>query len=474
MAKDNLIRWTNLLVFGLTVFLVFCLIFESFIELPILVVWLGKWHPLLLHFPIVLLLMAAIFGLFGKKVPKLLLTVAVISTLVTAITGFFLGTQSSPKGDLIFWHQWMGSVLALLAVVWFVLADRFKSPSVWTKGLQIVMILLVGATGHFGGMITHGEDFLALPSAKQEESIPENALIYKHVVARILDKNCVSCHNPNKKKGELLLTSLEALREGGETGPSFVVGKPEHSEIIKRLRLPVEDEEHMPPDGKKPLNEDEIKIIERWITLGASDTLRLNHLPDSEPLATLIKSSMQPVNTDNWKNLPKVADSTLQNLASDYLTIKRIAGGSHALGISVFMPPEYDISLLTSLDRITPNIVELDLSGLPLSMKEMEVVARFKNLERLEIDRSPIADAEFALLSGLSKLSHLKAYSTKITDESLQTLRKLKSLKSLYVWDTNISETTLIQLKKEMPILQVNYGIGEELKTVFMAKDSIL
>lgn len=46
--------------------------------------------------------MAAVIGLFNQIVPKLLLTVATLSALVTAITGFFLGTESVPKGDLLF------------------------------------------------------------------------------------------------------------------------------------------------------------------------------------------------------------------------------------------------------------------------------------------------------------------------------------------------------------------------------------
>lgn len=472
MSKNTLLSWTNLLVFGLTIFLIFCLIFESFIELPVLVVWLGRWHPLLLHFPIVLLLMAALLGFFGRKVPLLLLTLAVVSALVTAITGFFLGTQSSPKGGLIFWHQWMGSLLALLAVLWFVLANRMGSKSNWIKGLQLIIIILIGFTGHYGGMITHGEDFLALPNTRQKEKLPENPLLYKHVVSRILDNNCVSCHNPNKKKGELLMTTLEALRTGGESGPALVEGQPEKSELIRRLHLPMEDEEHMPPDGKKPPNDNEIRILERWIALGASDTLRLNHLDENEPLALLIKTMMQPKDIDTWKTLPKVLDSTIENLASDYLTIKRISGNSNALSVSVFMQPEYNTVLIRSLGRVAINIVELDLSGLPLGAIEMEVVAKCKNLERLEVDRTPITDAELAKLAELNKLKHLKAYGTKITDESLPVFRKLKALKTLYIWDTNISEPAIIQFKKEMPILHVDYGIEAELETLLKAKDS--
>ncbi|MCK0137384.1 c-type cytochrome domain-containing protein [Arenibacter sp. S6351L] len=474
MAQKNSTPWVDYVIFGLTVFLVFCLIFESFIDLPSLVAWLGRWHPLILHFPIVLLLMAAVIGLFNQIVPKLLLTIATLSALVTAITGFFLGTESVPKGDLLFWHQWMGAGVAILAVVWYWLSTNHLQQTYLVKGIQVVLILLVGLTGHYGGMITHGEDFLALPRSKKLEKIPDDPLIYEHIVYRVLDNNCIGCHNPNKKKGELLMTSISELIKGGESGPALVSGDPEKSELIRRLHLPVEDEEHMPPEGKKPLTDDEIQILERWIALGASDTLKLSHLDNSEPLVGMVKKMMDSGTKNSWAKLPKVADSTLQNLASDYVTIKRIASNSQALSISVYLPPEYDSKNITDLKRIANNIVELDLSGIPLGEKEMELVAMCKNLEWLEVDRTPITDAEFAKITGLENLRVLKAYETGISDESVAILKDFKGLKSLYVWDTQMSDQGLSELREAMPNLHLDYGIDPELKMEFIEKDTIV
>ena len=102
MTYTSKSRWVDYVVLGLSVFLIFCLLFESYIELPRLVSWVGRWHPLVLHFPIVLLLIAIFLGLTGKKVPHLLLTVGVLSALITAVSGFFLGKDALVKGDLLF------------------------------------------------------------------------------------------------------------------------------------------------------------------------------------------------------------------------------------------------------------------------------------------------------------------------------------------------------------------------------------
>ena len=58
MAFTQQNSWTKYLIFGLSVFLIFILLFESQIEPPQFVKWIGRGHPLILHFPIVLLLIA--------------------------------------------------------------------------------------------------------------------------------------------------------------------------------------------------------------------------------------------------------------------------------------------------------------------------------------------------------------------------------------------------------------------------------
>jgi len=466
-------RWIDYAVFGLSLFLIFCLIFDSYIELPRLVGWIGRLHPLVLHFPIVLLLICVFLGLTGRKIPKLLLTLAVTFALLTAISGFFLGKETGAKGDLLYWHQWMGGGLALLAAMWYWLAQSKSESQILTKILQVVIVGLVLVTGHYGGMVTHGEDFLALPKEKREEKIPENPLIYKDVVSRILDDKCVSCHNPNKKKGELLMTTLNGLLIGGEVGNTVIPGNPGESELIRRLHLPFEDEEHMPPEGKKPLEGFEVQILERWIALGASDTLRLEQLKKSEPMVELIHGLMRPDPAEKWAQLPKVADSTLRNLSSDYLTINRISSNVNALSIDVFMPPEYDSKVITKLNRVAGNIVELDMSGLPISHEEIRLIAACKNLEWLEIDKTAIGDEELDTLAILSKLETLKVFETNITDESIGVFANMANLKSLYIWRTSVSKDGVDRLKSKKPALLINNGIDKELKSFFIAKDSV-
>ena len=473
MNKTSTSWWLDYVIFGGAIFLIFCLIFDSYIELPNLVAWLGHWHPVVLHFPIVLLLISVFLGLTGKKIPKVLLTVATITALITAISGFFLGQEVGTKGDLLFWHQWLGGGVALLSVIWYWLDASDLGSKIYTKVLQVILAGVIGFTGHYGGMITHGEDFLALPVEKRAHEIPENPLIYQDVVARILDESCVKCHNPNKTKGELLMTSIPELLKGGESGPAIIPINYEESELIQRLRLPPEHEDHMPPEGETNLTDSEIQILERWIALNALDTLRLSHLDNNEPLLALVESMKQPDLTRKWEELPEIADSTIARLTSDYVTIKRIAGNLNALRINMYTPPVYESDLITNLKSIAVNIVELDISGLPIGKVELSMIAACNNLEWLEVDKTPIKDIETDTLKVLSKLRTLKIYDTAIGDKTLATLKNIESLEQVYLWNTKITDEALVNFRMEKPKVLINTGIDLETQASFAQKDSI-
>ncbi len=87
-------------------------------------------------------------------------------------------------------------------------------------------------------------------------------------VQHILENKCLECHNPNKIKGKLLMDSAAALLKGGAAGPALVAGKPDDSEMIKRVILPKDHDDIMPPKGG-PLSANEIDVLKRWIAEGA-------------------------------------------------------------------------------------------------------------------------------------------------------------------------------------------------------------
>src|SRR5262245_62849725 len=80
----------------------------------------------------------------------------------------------------------------------------------------------------------------------------------------LLKAECFACHNEERKKGGLILTSREALLKGNEEGVVVVPGKPDSSRLTRALQADADT--HMPP--KKQLTDAQIKIIHDWIKGG--------------------------------------------------------------------------------------------------------------------------------------------------------------------------------------------------------------
>jgi hypothetical protein len=82
----------------------------------------------------------------------------------------------------------------------------------------------------------------------------------------LIKENCLACHNPEKKKGKLVLTSREAALAGGENGPALVPGNASQSHLAAAILA--EADPHMPPKGQ--LSAGEIATLRAWIDAGAT------------------------------------------------------------------------------------------------------------------------------------------------------------------------------------------------------------
>ncbi len=82
---------------------------------------------------------------------------------------------------------------------------------------------------------------------------------------RLLKANCLNCHNEEKEKGGLVLTSRERALKGGDNGPILTPGKADESQLAKLVHA--EADPHMPP--KKQLSAEQIQTLRAWIDAGA-------------------------------------------------------------------------------------------------------------------------------------------------------------------------------------------------------------
>jgi Protein of unknown function (DUF1553)/Protein of unknown function (DUF1549)/Planctomycete cytochrome C len=104
-------------------------------------------------------------------------------------------------------------------------------------------------------------------AASGETDAQREALkFFENDVRPLLSNRCYECHGEKKQKGGLRADHISHLKEGGDSGPALVPGKPDESPMIEAIRYKNPDFE-MPPKEKLP--DAEIAILEKWVALGA-------------------------------------------------------------------------------------------------------------------------------------------------------------------------------------------------------------
>jgi hypothetical protein len=98
---------------------------------------------------------------------------------------------------------------------------------------------------------------------------PAPASAYATLIAPILERTCAKCHRPDKDKGGLVLSTADGLRAGGDTGPTYVPGKPDDSLLLTRILLPIGHDDHMPPNDEPQPTAAELATLRLWIAAGA-------------------------------------------------------------------------------------------------------------------------------------------------------------------------------------------------------------
>lgn len=105
--------------------------------------------------------------------------------------------------------------------------------------------------------------FLSAERARWTAAPPDS--FFENEVRPLLIEKCGACHGGARPKGKLNLTSRAEILQGGDNGPAAVPGKPDESLLVKVVRY--QGELRMPPKGK--LTDRQIKVLERWVELGA-------------------------------------------------------------------------------------------------------------------------------------------------------------------------------------------------------------
>jgi len=440
----------------------------------------GHLHPVLVHLPIGILLLACFFQLISAKEKysqlqhaiSITLFLGMLSAIAACITGYILSSSGDYDEELVNKHQWLGISVALVSATYYFLY-RYKKINSYKWALPVVLIALVTVTGHLGGSLTHGSDYLSASfknivadTVVVKKPIPnvQEAGAYTDIIQPLLQNKCYSCHGANKQKGKLRMDQTDLLMKGGKDGVVLEPGKADESELIKRILLEKADDHHMPPKEKPQLTEKEIALLHWWIASGASFIKKTKELQQPEKIKPILVSlqntvvEKKEIATIPATPVEKADEKDIKKLKDLGIVIIPVSAGSNYLSANFVAAPgvtNKDIQLLLPLKK---QLVWLKLGNTKITDGAMTVIAQCNNLTRLQLDSTHITDKGLASLSALTQLQSLNLIGTKITATGLLALKDLKSLHAVYVYKTGVNRADWVSVKKYFPKVDIDTG----------------
>jgi len=443
-------------------------------------VFIGHLHPVIVHLPIGILLLACFFYWMARKekygmlqsAARISLLIGMISAIIACITGYLLSISEDYDEQMLDRHKWFGITLAATSVLFFFFYKRTNHTKINT-GTCFLLVGLILITGHLGGSITHGADYLTKSFIESSDDSVlkrrpivdvQEAPAYKDVIQPILRSRCYHCHDKRRRKGGLRMDDTTLLMKGGKDGEVILVHDPENSDLLRRILLPREEDDHMPPKERPQLKEDEIALIHWWMSSGASFDKKIKELPQSEkikPILLALQSSgeQQMAAPDiPEETVERADDASILKLKDAGVVILPVAQNTNYLIANFVTAPQNADELVKLLLPLKKQLVWLKLGSSSITDSGLAVIGNLTTLRRLQIDHTAITDNGLSNLKGLHELRHLNLVGTKVTGKGIIQLKDLKKLESLYLYQTAVNDAERKLITQNFPKTKIDYG----------------
>lgn len=487
-------RWTA----GVFAVLLFLYFWIDWSQPPQLVLFLGSFHPVLVHFPVGLILLALgmeawaryreAYAFLRPAVP-IVLGAGTVTAVASVAAGWFLSLEGGYAADLLGWHQWLGIAVAVGGGIAWALKGASHSDRIdaaWAEpaylGTLLLTSFLLVVTGHLGGSLTHGEGFLTRhlpepvrgvlgmgPGQGRAGDLPtpiDSALVYQDLVRPVLQDRCVECHGASQTEGGLRLDGREQIEEGGDDGAVIEPGSPNESPIYQRITLPLYDEDRMPPEGHEPLSIEHTELIRWWIAHGAAFEMQVADAGEEETptsvqtMLTRLSRPQENVRTGIYAEDVSPPDSSLiEELADAPLIVRRISDRDPFLEVRFTAAVDtVDADLVGRLEGLAPQIAWFDLSNKVVPAAALEVLGQFPHLTRLYLQGAQIGESGLQALTNCTFLEYVNLVGSNVSDEGLAYLSGLEDLETIYLWKTRVTDTGVDSLRARISGLEVNRG----------------
>ncbi len=446
-----------------------------------ILLFFGRIHPLVVHLPIGFLLLAALVESIVKK-PKFqplksythyLWALGAISAFFAVLFGYFLSFSGDYNEDTLFWHKWMGIAVFFFSLVCYVVSKKqWKLPFYGKTILTSLVVFTIFYTGHLGGNLTHGSTYLleyapnvvrnmagmpdkAVP--RKKVTVLDSADVYLDLISPILDRRCVSCHNNDKKKGDLDVTTYAMLMSGGENGEVVIPGNAEMSDLYRRITLPETHDDFMPTEGKPPMSEDEVAIMGWWIETTAPEEGYFVGLNPDEDIKNRVEKYLGlDKNQLLAREVERPSKKILDSLTNFGFILNPLMIDNNFLDAN-FSLSEQKLTKdgLTTLLLLKDQVIWLNLSDSDVKNEDLQQIAELENLIKLNLSKNSISDEGLSHLTKLKNLESINLYKTNVSKGLLEVVPQLPNLKRLYLSESKVDSTAVVELQKKFQHLTI-------------------
>lgn len=484
----------------------------------------ARLHPLVVHFPIALLLTGACAEWWrvirrrdrASGTGIACVTAGALGAIAAALTGLAnASTQPHSAGMLeaINMHRIAGLIAAGCALAAMLLGHAARRgvgalSGRWYVFVVSIAAVAVGITGHLGGNLVYGADYLTQPLRalglpipavgstttdtksnvepgqqpvrKVEAALPRRlapagtvlTINYTQQIRPIFEQHCFSCHGPAKKQGRLRLDVLAEAFTGESRYWAITPGNPDESEMIYRLTRGREADDRMPPRGS-PLAAEQVALIATWIKEGAFEGVETGSAKSAPSGAT----TPPPSGTEKPAAVPATAApapkapaapalsasevKAIESLRSRFgARVERISAADVQLEVDLSLgslaggtDPRVACEALTLSAVLGEHVGRLVAAGLAIDDGCAPVLAQFSAAAMINVRGTAIGDASLTALQKNTALRTLVLHGTKITEKGLVELMKANSgITRIYAGATSVTAAALPERLREIVV----------------------
>lgn len=454
----------------------------------------GRLHPILVHFPIAMVLVAAtieiVRAVLRRPEPARtsinMLAIGVLGAGAAVASGWLNADYERSRSDTTLeLHRWIaigGGCAALAALLLgFTSSARRAGLTAAFRATLVVSAGAIGFAGHLGGSMVYGEGYLlapfkesARPPARSRTPAPNpsegwstpapspgslsvSTVLFARDVLPIFETHCIECHGAGKAKSGLRLDSLEHARRADE----FVIapGDPDGSDLIARIILPEDEDGAMPPEGPR-LSDSEVATVRVWIA--SLDTTSPGAAQGDGATADGPDPDEALLETDSPDGGRGDSPAELRAIESARelgAHVGIVAVNSSSIEINASLAGEaFTDEAFARILALAPRIVGLDLSGTSITDASLIPLATFTSLERLNLSGTAITDAGAPSIGAIGSLRVLNIGRTGLGDSALEILARIESLERLYAWQSRISAAGAARAAVVRPDLNIDLG----------------